>query len=58
MVKRTQIKQYKDIEKADDLEQIVVDKRKGKRANKAKAKRRKRHYSKALMKHLSQDVNN
>jgi hypothetical protein len=58
MTKRTQIEQYQNIEKATDLEKIVVDKRSGKRANKSKAKRRNRHYTKTLMKHLSQDCEN
>jgi hypothetical protein len=55
MTKRTQINHYQKIEKAEDLEDIVVDKRQGKRANKNKAKRRNRHYTKTLMRHLSND---
>lgn len=55
MAKRTQIRHYQNIEKADDLEKIVVDKRVNKRANKNKAKRRNRHYEKTLLRHLSQD---
>ncbi len=55
MTKRTSISNYKQIEKADDLEKVVVDKRIGKRANKSKAKRRNRHYTKTLLRHLTQD---
>lgn len=56
VTKRTQISNYQKIEKADDLDKIVVDKREGKRANKNKAKRRNRHYTKTLMRHLSLDT--
>jgi hypothetical protein len=51
-MKRTQITDYQKIEHAKDLEDLVKDKRKGKRANKQKAKRRNRHYSKDLLKQL------
>jgi hypothetical protein len=53
-MKRTQIEDYEKIEKAGDLEKVVRDKRKGKRASKEKAKRRNRHYQKILLKHLTQ----
>ncbi|MEM6830903.1 MAG: hypothetical protein AAF551_10345 [Bacteroidota bacterium] len=55
--KRTQIGDFKRIEKSDDLERIVKDKRTDKRASKEKGKRRNRHYTKALLKHLSNDLN-
>ena len=53
-MKRTQIDDYKKIEVARDLEEVVNDKRKTKRANKQKAERRNRHYNKNLLKHLTQ----
>lgn len=53
MPKRTQIEAYKKIEKAKDLEREVKDKRSGKRANKQKEKRRNRHYSKTILRHLT-----
>ncbi|MEN0004491.1 MAG: hypothetical protein AAF798_10115 [Bacteroidota bacterium] len=49
MAKRTQIGDFKKIQRADDLEQIVKDKRKDKRANKKKAVQRNRHYERALL---------
>lgn len=52
-MKRTQIEDFEKIEKAGDLEEVVRDKRKGKRASKEKAKRRNRHYQKTLLKHLT-----
>lgn len=52
-MKRTRIDDYAKIDHADDLEKVVRDKRKGKRANKKKAKRRDRHYQKTLLKHLT-----
>ena len=57
MGKRTQIKSYREVELAEDIEKVVVDKRTAKRANKKKAKRRNRHYSKTILRHLSQDRN-
>ncbi|MEL6557063.1 MAG: hypothetical protein AAFQ94_02700 [Bacteroidota bacterium] len=54
MPKRTQIQDFESIEKADDLNRIVKDKRSDKRANKAKGKRRNRHYTKTLLKHLTE----
>jgi hypothetical protein len=53
-MKRTQIEDFKKIEVATDLELLVKDKRKGKRANKQKANRRNRHYSKDLLKQLTE----
>lgn len=56
MPKRTQIEDYEKIGKAEDLNQLVKDKRADKRANKKKGKRRNRHYTKTLLKHLSDDL--
>jgi len=42
-MKRTQIEDYKKIEHADDLDSLVKDKRKDKRASKQKVTRRNRH---------------
>jgi hypothetical protein len=53
--KRTQIQYYDKVERAEDLEVIIKDKRKAKRANKKKVKRRNRHYQKTILKHLSSD---
>lgn len=53
-MKRTHIDDYKKIEEARDLEDVVNDKREAKRANKQKARRRNRHYNKSLLKHLTQ----
>lgn len=52
-MKRTQIDDYKKIENADDLEEVVKDKRTAKRANKKKARRRNRHYNKNLLRQLT-----
>ena len=52
MPRRTQIKDFEKVEKARDLERVVNDKRSGKRASKQKEKRRNRHYSKTLLRHL------
>ena len=57
MPKRTQIGDYEKVERADDLEQLVKDKRSGKRANKEKGNRRNRHYAKTLLRHLSDQAN-
>lgn len=54
-MKRTQIKDFQKIEKAEDLDDLVKDKRTGKRANKQKGKRRNRHYQKELLRHLKDD---
>ena len=51
-MKRTQIQDFEKIEQAKDLEDLVKDKRVGKRANKKKEKRRNRHYGKDLLRHL------
>jgi len=51
-MKRTQIQDFEKIEQAKDLEDLVKDKRVGKRANKKKADRRNRHYGKDLLRHL------
>lgn len=56
-MKRTQIQDFSIIENADDLQRVVKDKRKAKRANKSKAKRRNRHYQKSLLKHLTEKLN-
>jgi uncharacterized protein (DUF2336 family) len=56
MGRRTHVEDYEKIGKADDLDQLVRDKRSGKRATKQKAKRRNRHYAKTLLKHLQSDV--
>jgi len=56
MPKRTQISDFSRIEKSEDLEYVVKDKRKGKRASKEKGKRRNRHYAKTLLKHLSNNL--
>lgn len=54
-MKRTQIGDYEKIDKAEDLEKLVRDKREAKRANKKKANRRNRHYEKTLLRHLTED---
>lgn len=51
-MKRTQIQDFEKIEQAKDLEDLVKDKRVGKRANKKKANRRNRYYGKDLLRHL------
>ena len=51
-MKRTQIQDFEKIEQAKDLEDLVKDKRVGKRANKKKVIRRNRHYGKDLLRHL------
>ena len=48
-MKRTQIQDFEKIDQAKDLDDLVKDKRKGKRANKKKAKRRNRHYGRTLL---------
>lgn len=52
MAKRTQINDFEHIEQAEDLERMVRDKRRQKRANKKKAKQRNRRYEKRLLQHL------
>lgn len=51
-MKRTQIQDFEKIDQAKDLDDIVQDKRTGKRANKKKAKRRNRHYGRTLLRHF------
>ncbi len=53
MSKRTSIEDFHLIEKPEDLDEVVKDKRAGKRASKEKGKRRNRHYAKTLLRHLS-----
>jgi len=48
MPKRTSPKQIKALTDLDNLDKIVIDKRRGKRAN-AKKERRNRHYTKLLI---------
>jgi hypothetical protein len=48
MPRRTSLYDAKEVEVADDLEDIVRDKRVGWRANPAKARRRQRRYKKRL----------
>ncbi|MEM1214953.1 MAG: hypothetical protein AAGJ82_04675 [Bacteroidota bacterium] len=49
MAKRTQITDADKIERVEDVERLVKDKRTGKRANKQKAKQRQRHYVKTML---------
>lgn len=51
MPKRTQIADFQKIERADDLERIVKDKRVAKRASKQKRSQRNRHYERTLLRH-------
>jgi len=55
MGKRTNLNDYKKIDKADDLERQVQDKRLGKRS-KAKKNRRNRHYVKNMIKQMQIDL--
>ena len=55
-MKRTQIQDFEKIDQAKDLDDIVKDKRTGKRANKKKAKRRNRQYGKDLLRHLKEHI--
>ena len=48
-MRRTQIQDFEKIDQAKDLDDLVKDKRTGKRANKKKAKRRNRHYGRTLL---------
>lgn len=52
-MRRTRIQDYKKVDKADDLERIVNDKRKNKRASKKKGTRRNRRYQNKLLSFLS-----
>lgn len=59
MTRRTYETDGKRIEVADDLVELVSDKRAGWRANPAKARRRQRRYKKRLTKeilYVSQDI--
>jgi hypothetical protein len=55
-MRRTHIPDSQHIEKADDLDKVVKDKRRGKRATKKKGNRRNRHYEKCLLKYVAKDV--
>ncbi|MEM6889759.1 MAG: hypothetical protein AAGD43_18315 [Pseudomonadota bacterium] len=48
MPKRTSLKDAARVENADDLDDVVRDKREGWRATAAKARRRQRRYSKQM----------
>lgn len=52
MTKRTSIKDSQIISNANDLDEIVKDKRKNYRASKAKARRRQRRYKNLLTREL------
>jgi hypothetical protein len=56
-MRRTRIQDYKKVDKADDLERIVNDKRKDKRASKKKGTRRNRRYQNNLLSFLSKSFN-
>ena len=59
MTRRTYETDGKRIEVADDLDELVSDKRAGWRANPAKARRRQRRYKNRLTKeilYVSQDI--
>lgn len=56
-MRRTRIQDYKEVDKADDLERIVNDKRKNKRASKKKGTRRDRRYQNKLLSFLSKSFN-
>lgn len=49
MTKRTSPKDAIKVHKADELEDVVVDKRQGWRANAAKARRRQRRYQRLVI---------
>jgi hypothetical protein len=55
-MRRTQIQDYTKIEEAKDLDSVVNDKRKRKRANKKKATRRNRRYQNNLLNHLTKNI--
>ena len=57
-MKRTQIQDFEKIDQAKDLDDLVKDKRKGKRANKKKAKRRNRHYGRTLLRAFKENYKN
>ena len=56
-MRRTSTDDYKNIERAKDLEWVVFDKRLTKRPNKKKATRRNRRYKNNLMNHLAKKIN-
>ncbi|MEO0389715.1 MAG: hypothetical protein AAF218_02115 [Pseudomonadota bacterium] len=56
MPKRTDPRDAKRVRDADDLEDIVQDKREGWRASGAKARRRQRRYKSLLTRHLLKDA--
>jgi hypothetical protein len=56
MPRRTSPRGAQDILDADDLEDLVKDKREGWRATAAKARRRQRRYQKLLMAHLPREA--
>ncbi len=56
MPRRTQVNKTRHIQKAEDLEKEVVDKRFGKRA-KARKNRRNRHYIKTILKNMAEEQN-
>ena len=55
MPKRTNLNDYNKIDKAEDLERTVTDKRYGKRS-KSKKNRRNRHYVKNMIKQIKIDL--
>ena len=57
-MKRTRIQDFEKIDQAKDLDDLVKDKRKGKRANKKKAKRRNRHYGRTLLRAFKENYKN
>lgn len=52
-MKRTSPKDARRVETADDLEEVVSDKREGWRASPAKARRRQRRYKKRLIQEVA-----
>ena len=54
-MRRTQIQDFEKIDQAKDLDDLVKDKRKVKRANKKKGKRRNRHYGRTLLRALKEN---
>ena len=48
-MRRTRMQDYEKVDKATDLERVVNDKRKQKRASKSKAVRRNRRYQNNLL---------
>ena len=52
MPKRTSLSDAKQVQIADDLEAVVIDKREGWRATDAKARRRQRRYKNLLTQQL------